>query len=165
MRYVGRHRAPRPLYLRMPVMVGIAAALLIGGPALAATTGLLSDSGAGHGLATGPLLNPTTAGSPEGTTPAAVTPSLIAPTTGPTAAPFTAIQVRAVRTTTSSTSSQPIRTTTTTSSGGAAPPRHQRRSSTTTTTTTTSPPPTDSPTTTPTPTDSPTTTPTPTGSG
>lgn len=37
MRYIGRHRASRPIYLRRPVIGGVAAALVVGGPALALT--------------------------------------------------------------------------------------------------------------------------------
>ena len=159
MRYVGRHRAPRPLYLRMPVMAGVAAALLIGGPALAATTGLLSDSGTGHGLATGYRHRSHDRGQPGEHPRGGHTPSVIAQIAVPAATPFTAIRVRALRTTTSSTSSQPTRTipSTTRTTTPPVPP----------TTPPTTPTPTDSPTATatPTPTDSPTTTPTPTGSG
>jgi hypothetical protein len=43
MRYVGRHRAPRPLYLRRPVVAGIVGVVALGGPALAATQGFSGD--------------------------------------------------------------------------------------------------------------------------
>ncbi|MFI7585732.1 hypothetical protein ACIB24_01510 [Spongisporangium articulatum] len=45
MRYVGRHRAPRPLYLRRPVVGGVAIVLLLGGPALAYGTGSFGKTG------------------------------------------------------------------------------------------------------------------------
>src|SRR4051812_44793136 len=43
MRYVGRHRAPRPLYLRRPVVAGVVGVVVLGGPALAATKGFSND--------------------------------------------------------------------------------------------------------------------------
>ena len=41
MRYVGRHRAPRPMYVRHPLVGGVATAVLLGVPALAVAAGTL----------------------------------------------------------------------------------------------------------------------------
>lgn len=43
MRYVGRHRAPRPLFLRRPVLAGVGVAVLMGGPAVAVIHTLVDD--------------------------------------------------------------------------------------------------------------------------
>src|SRR5690242_18374812 len=47
MRYVGRHRAPRPLLLRRPIVGGVAAAVVVAVPAWVVTGGPLNGSPSG----------------------------------------------------------------------------------------------------------------------
>lgn len=77
MRYIGRHRAPRPLYLRRPVIGGVAAVLVVGGPALA-----LAPDG-----------RPTAATPTPPSRTASGTPDTLVPTDGP-APPETSSKVR-----------------------------------------------------------------------
>src|SRR5690349_22797114 len=90
MRYVGRHRAPRPLYLRRPVVAGAVAVVALGGPALAVTQGLNGD-GERNVSAAGQSTALPTPSSTDGTTIVIPTDDAVVPTltAGPTTAPGT----------------------------------------------------------------------------
>lgn len=69
MRYVGRHRAPRPLLLRRPVVGGTVAAVLLAVPVLYVSgnfSGAIRGGTPSEQIAEGTKRNPTTGGGPTG---------------------------------------------------------------------------------------------------